>query len=379
MADIPVLTDGVVTLRALRLSDVDEIVTQCVDPDSIRWTTVPTPYDQAMGESFVASAAEGWRTRTDFTFAVEAAHPDGTSRFSGSVSLGSLAQGIAKIAFGLHPAVRGKGVCARAVRLLLDWGFQQPGIDVVAWYAPVGNWRSWRVAWANGFTFHGTIKKLLDQRGERVDCWHGTLRADDTREPKHEWHVPPILASDRLRLRPLREEDAPRYWDMMQDARSRHFAGRSQWLKEVEGPYHLVRRAMEADARGERYDWAITDPATDQFIGHIQIFGLGGFDVTSGEIGYGVHPDWRGRGVLTEALGMVADWSLRHRKEGGLGLRYVALGTAASNAASRHGAEKAGFVHVATHPDSFPTGETGFEDGVIYHRPNPAWDPSWQG
>lgn len=377
VADIPVLSDGVVTLRALRLSDVDDIVTQCVDPDSIRWTTVPTPYDQAMAESFVSTAAEGWRTGTEFTLAIETDHPDGTRRFSGSVSLHPMRKGIAEISFGLHPAVRGKGVSGRAVKLLLDWGFQQPGIDVVAWYAHVGNWASWRVAWANGFTFHGTVRKLFDQRGERMDCWFGTLRAEDTREPKHEWHIPPTLESDRLRLRPLREEDGDRYWEMMRDARSRHFAGRSEWLKQVEGPLHLVRRAMEADARGERYDWAMADPATDQFIGHIQIFGLGGFDVTSGEIGYGVHPDWRGRGVLTTALGMVVEWSFRHPKEGGLGLRHLALGTAASNAASRHGAEKAGFVHVATHPEAFPTGETGFEDSVIYQRVNPAWDSSW--
>lgn len=377
VADIPVLSDGVVTLRALRLSDVDDIVTQCVDPDSIRWTTVPTPYDQAMAESFVSTAAEGWRTGTEFTLAIETDHPDGTRRFSGSVSLHPMRKGIAEISFGLHPAVRGKGVSGRAVKLLLDWGFQQPGIDVVAWYAHVGNWASWRVAWANGFTFHGTVRKLFDQRGERMDCWFGTLRAEDTREPKHEWHIPPTLESDRLRLRPLREEDGDRYWEMMRDARSRHFAGRSEWLKQVEGPLHLVRRAMEADARGERYDWAMADPATDQFIGHIQIFGLGGFDVTSGEIGYGVHPDWRGRGVLTTALGMVVEWSFRHPKEGGLGLRHLALGTAASNAASRHGAERAGFVHVATHPEAFPTGETGFEDSVIYQRVNPAWDSSW--
>ena len=378
MADIPVLTDGVVTLRAHRVSDVDDIVTQCADPDSIRWTTVPTPYTRELAEAYVSTdVPEGWRSGKDLNFAIESTHPDGTRRFSGSISLRPMGEGVAEIAFGLHPAVRGKGVCSRAAKLLLDWGFQHAGIDVVMWYAYVGNWASWRVAWANGFTFHGTIKKFLAQRGTRMDCWYGTLRAEDTREPKHKWHIAPTLESDRLRLRAQREDDAQRYWDLLHDARSRHFGGRGGWLKELDGPAHLVRRAQEADARGERFDWTIADRATDEFVGHIQIFHLGSFDETHGEIGYGVHPDWRGRGVLTEALGMVVEWAFRHKKDGGLGLRRLALDTAASNKASRHGAEMAGFTHVASIPAAFPTGEADYEDAAIYQRLNPAWDPSW--
>jgi RimJ/RimL family protein N-acetyltransferase len=378
VADIPVLTDGVVTLRAHQVSDVDDIVTQCADPDSIEWTTVPTPYDRSMAESYVTTAVpEGWRTRRDLNFAIESTHPDGTRRFSGSISLRPLGEGVAEIAFGLHPAVRGKGVCSRAVELILDWGFQQQEIEVVTWYAYVGNWSSWRVAWANGFTFHGSIKKFLPQRGQRRDCWSGTLRAGDTREPKHKWHVAPTLESDRLRMRPMREDDGQRYWDMMHDSRNLHFAGRNTWLSEVESPAHLVRRAMENNARGDRYDWAIADPATDRFIGHIQIFGLAGLDETEGEIGYAVHPEARGKGVLTEALGMLVEWSFRPKKEGGQGLRRLSLDTAESNKASRYGAEKAGFTHVATLPEAFPTGETTFEGSATYHRLNPAWDFSW--
>ena len=377
MADIPVLTDGVVTLRAHRMSDVDDIVAQCVDPDSVRWTTVPTPYDATMAESYVTTTVpEGWRTNTDLNFAIESVHPDGEKHFSGSISLRPMGEDIAELAFGLHPDARGHGVCSRAVKLLLDWGFQR-GIATVMWFAYVDNWASWRVAWANGFTFHGTIKKFLAQRGERMDCWHGTLRADDTREPKHPWHVAPTLESARLRLRPQREDDAQRYWDLIHDERNRYFGGRNTWVKELEGPAHLVRRALEADARGERFDWTIADRATDVFIGQIQIFHIGGFDESAAEIGYGVHPDWRGKGVLTEALGMLVDWAFRPKKDGGQGLRRLSLKTAGTNKASRYGAEKNGFVHVATEPESFPTGETAFEDGATYHRINPAWDPTW--
>ena len=42
-ATAPTLTDGVVTLRAHRPEDVDEIFVQGSDPVMQQWTTVPVP------------------------------------------------------------------------------------------------------------------------------------------------------------------------------------------------------------------------------------------------------------------------------------------------------------------------------------------------
>jgi [ribosomal protein S5]-alanine N-acetyltransferase len=367
--DVPVLSDGVVTLRAHRLSDVDDVVVQCTDPESIRMTTVPVPYDREQAVEFVTTyAADAWRTHQDLLFAIETEHSDGRRGFSGSISLRPMPNGITEIAYGLHPGVRGRGVCSRAVKLILDWGFQQPDIEFVLWYAFVGNWGSWRVAWANGFSFDGTVEKFLPQRGVRRNAWCGSLRAGDTREPKHPWHVPPVLESDRLRLRPHRDDDAPRYAELLSDERSRYFAGWNNPLLRLRNPEDVVLRAREANAKGQRFDWTIADRDTDVFIGQIQMFNLGGIDDSSAELGYAVHPSWRGRGVLTEALGMVTGWVFND-----LGLRCLTLGTAATNKASRHAAEKAGFVHVASLPEAFRMGEKSFEDEAVYQQLNPSW------
>jgi RimJ/RimL family protein N-acetyltransferase len=82
----------------------------------------------------------------------------------------------AEVGFGLAPWARGKGVMTRALRLVLAWGFGLPGVDMVYWRAQVGNSASRRVARRCGFRMEGTVRGLLEQRGERRDAWIGSLR-----------------------------------------------------------------------------------------------------------------------------------------------------------------------------------------------------------
>jgi len=271
----------------------------------------------------------------------------------------------------LHPDARGRGLCRRAVTLLLDWGFTR--FELVVWLAHVGNWASRRVAWATGFSFDGTIAKFAEQRGERFDAWIGSLRAEDDRTPKHPWHVAPVLDSARLRLREVRESDADRLGESLRDERSKYFAGRLRAVRMIDDGAAMVRRILLAQAAGERYDWAITEPHRDVMIGHIQLFDLDGLDETEAKFGYSVHPDSRGKGVVREALATVTEWAFRSVAEGGLGKRRLTLTTAMSNTASRYAAEQAGFEHVATEPAAFTTGEDGFDDMATYARVNPNW------
>ena len=66
---VPELTDGVVRLRAHRPDDAEAIVEQSIDPESVRWTTVPRPYALEQAREFLAIIESGWtpRQRTTVT------------------------------------------------------------------------------------------------------------------------------------------------------------------------------------------------------------------------------------------------------------------------------------------------------------------------
>jgi RimJ/RimL family protein N-acetyltransferase len=373
--EVPTLSDGVVTLRSFTLDDLDGCVEHCNDPETTAWTTVPTPYTRADGIDWITKfVPQSWMDRSDLTFAIEATHPDGVRRFSGGISIRPREDRIAEIGFAVHRAVRGQGVGRRAVNLIVDWAFSSFGIDVILWQAYVGNWGSRRLIWKCGFTFDGTISQFLMQRGTRRDTWIGTLRSTDTREPKNPWNDPPVLLTDRLRLRPFVDADALRLSEMNSDPRSTHFGGRVKGAHQPDGAAALAR-IREQCANGFSYNWCIADRSTDQLVGLMQLFDLNGLDDTEVKPGYSIHPDSRGRGLLTEALVALVDWVFRPVADGGLGKRRITISTAATNTASRHAAEKAGFTHVSTHPSAFTIGTTGFDDEVLYQLLNPTWHP----
>jgi RimJ/RimL family protein N-acetyltransferase len=372
--DVPTLTDGVVTLRAYTLDDLDGCVEMCTDPESAAWTTIPVPYGREDGITWITKAVPHlWVEGTGLEFAVEAPHADGVRRYSGGFSLRPREDGVAGVGFSVHPGARGRGVARRALTLLVDWAFAERGVELVEWHAYVGNWASRRVMWSCGFSFDGTIASYQVQRGERRDVWIGTLRRTDSREPKNAWFDPPILETPRLRLRPFVEADVDRLDEMAQDERSLHFGGRIRGAR-PDRAAHLLR-IREQCASGRMINWCIADRVTDALLGKIQIFDLEGLDDSEVKPGYLVHPDARGRGILTEALKAVVEWTFRPTPQGGFGKRRITISTAASNTASRHAAEQAGFTLACTNPTAFTLGEKGFDDEVLYHLINPNWQP----
>jgi len=334
MIEVPTLSDGVVTLRAHSADDIDRLVEQCLDAETIRWTTVPLGYTGDDARRFVDEITPGaWEAGTEWSFAVETG-----GRYAGTVVIRPDETGVGEIAFAAHPDARGTGAMRRACLLVIDYAFGR-GLRSLIWWAHVGNWGSRNLVASVGFSFEGTVRQHLGQRGELRDGWVGTLLPDDPREFQVPWLSVPELRGNDLVLRAMSEADVPRIVEACADERTQH------WLGRLPDPYTEASARTYLELQHEKcatdagVSWAVTEPGDsgdDRQLAAISIF-----DHARGleaEIGYWTHPDARGRGVMSRALPLVTAYCFET-----LGVQKVNIGHAVGNEASRHVIESCGF------------------------------------
>ncbi|MBA2558514.1 MAG: GNAT family N-acetyltransferase [Propionibacteriales bacterium] len=365
--DVPRLTDGDITLRAHSLDDAEAVVEQCTDPVSVRWTTVPLGYDAAMALDWLTtSIPDGWESGSERMFAIETTHPDGRRRFSGSLSLRDEGDRRAELAFGAHPAVRGRGVMTKAVTMLLDYGFDTCGLETVLWLANVGNVSSRRVAWKTGFTFGGgVVRRWLPQRGEFHDAWVASLHRCDPREPKSRWLDIPVIEADRFRLRPLDDRDVPRLVEASADERTRHWLSFLPDRYTEQDAHAFILGSSTAAAEGAGLHWAVADSQHDILLGTIGLPRAAG---NGWELGYYMHPDARGRGIMREAVGLATRHVLLDSADGGLGATRAFIKTAAGNAASQYVAVANGYTQYGRETASERLRDGSVTDMVLFER-----------
>jgi ribosomal-protein-alanine N-acetyltransferase len=358
---IPVLTDGVVTLRELRPEDSEAVARYSSDPEIGRWMTVPQPYTWDDAEDRRRLAAAAWAAGERYQFAVETG-----GQLAGGLNLRPSSDGLAEIGYALDATHRGQGVMSRALRLALTWGFEEAGIEVVHWRAQVGNWASRRVAWAVGFrVLEGPIAGLLDYQGGRVDGWLGTLRRGDRLEPAHPWREPERLTGRSVVLRGHREQDVPRMIEACRDPETTH------WLSQIpldygepEARQHL-EQIRARHAAGQAVYWVAADPEDDRLLAEIGLFTLNPRD-PQGEIGYWCHPDARGRGVTTQSVRLAVRHGLLPAEDGGLGLHRMVLRASSENIASQRVAEKAGFTRAGCDRSAYRMRDGSWHDDTRF-------------
>jgi len=327
----PTLTDGVATLRALRRADATAAYEQATDPEMVAWTNVPFPHTEAMAELFCTTRAEQvWADGSEWIFALEVG-----GRYAGNLALRDEGHGVAEVAYGAHPVARGTGAMERGLRLLLDWGFAEQGIQTMVWRANVGNWASRKLAHRVGFRVDGVLRRSHPFRGQLVDAWVGTLAVGEPRTPRHRWLESTPLEGDGVRLRSFRRDDVPRIVEACSDPRTQ------EWLGRLPEPYTTADAHAYLDtitgqqAEGRGSTWAVADPADDRVVGSVNLF-----DLDPGrecEIGWWVHPAERGRGVATAAARRLVTHAFAE-----VDVVRVKAVVATDNAASRHVAEALG-------------------------------------
>jgi RimJ/RimL family protein N-acetyltransferase len=355
MRSQPVLRDATVSLGAFCDGDTAEIVSAARDPETRRWTTLRLDYTTADARQFVAFAAQSWATGAECVWAMRA---PGEARWAGSMALRADHRDpqLADVGFLCAPWARGRGLTTAALRLTCAWGFRELGLARIEWRAHVGNLASRWVAERVGFVFEGTQRQRLVQRGIRRDAWVGGLQPGDLRSVDPPTALAPEVRTEGLLLGPWREQDAPQVLEIAEDPDTRAWSGSMRAMRTLDDAREWMR-ARRAD--DDRVDWAVRDADTELLVGRV---GLGHFDhqARSCEIGYGVHPGHRRRGVALRAVTAATAYGFES-----LGLARIALFHAIGNPASCAVATATGFEFEGIERSSFDHG-----DGVLHdvHR-----------
>jgi RimJ/RimL family protein N-acetyltransferase/nitrite reductase/ring-hydroxylating ferredoxin subunit len=178
----PPLSDGVVTLRPLRADDAAAIASACQDPEIRRWIPIiPVPYAEADARRFILMTLQAWHDGTSYEFAIADATTD---HYVGSIGL-HLGPNARRHAVGylVTPAARGRGVAARALRLITRWGFADLGIERLSLWTLPGNVASQKTAETAGFRFEAVSRNWETDRDDRpIDAVMFAMTPDDLAE-----------------------------------------------------------------------------------------------------------------------------------------------------------------------------------------------------
>jgi RimJ/RimL family protein N-acetyltransferase len=148
-------------------------------------------------------------------------------------------------------------------------------------------------------------------------------------------------------LRGIVEGDVPTIVEACTDERTAY------WLTQVPVPYteqdalDWLEQTREQSATGRGLTWAVADPADDRLLGAVTAFDLDP-DGTA-EVGYWAHPAARGRGLLTEACGLVVRHCFVPAEDGGLGCRRLRAFATDGNTTSIRVLVGNGFVESGRH------------------------------
>lgn len=153
-------------LRPWRATDAAIVVDAYADADIRRWHARSMTPDEA--RRWIETARLQWRAETGASWAVTV--DDGAARVAGRMALRAidLADGLGEIAYWTLPAFRGRGIAARALRVLTEWSFGDLGLHRLEVEHAVANAASCRTAEGAGYPVEG-IKR---SQTRLHDGWH---------------------------------------------------------------------------------------------------------------------------------------------------------------------------------------------------------------
>jgi ribosomal-protein-alanine N-acetyltransferase len=146
----------------------------------------------------------------------------------------------------------------------------------------------------------------------------------------------PELRTERLLFRELEPSDAKSLYAMRSDERVMRHIGRPR-ATSLQDAIDLIERIACDRASNNGMTWGMQLAGSNELIGTIGFYRLKPEHFT-GEVGYLLHPDHWGRGLMSEALDLVTNHGF-----GRIGFHRIEAITAPENQPSRRVLERCGY------------------------------------
>ena len=122
----------------------------------------------------------------------------------------------------------------------------------------------------------------------------------------------PLIATDRLVLRQLTSKHENEIFELRSDERVSKFLNRQKYKKIVEAR-EFIDKINKGIRQNEWIYWAITLKNDKKLIGTICLWHISKENFRA-EVGFELHPDFQGRGIMQEALTKVLDYGFKDMK-----------------------------------------------------------------
>lgn len=176
-------------------------------------------------------------------------------------------------------------------------------------------------------------------------------------------HIPK-LHTPRLYLRELVDADGPALFELRSEPRVMRYIPKPLNTR-TEEAYALIREFHLASRRGESIMWGITVQGAPKVVGYIGFWRFLPVHHRA-ELGYALHPDLWGQGLMSEAVAATL-----HHGFHGLGLHSVEATVSPDNQASIRVLERNGFVLEAHFKENFRH-DGVFLDSLVYSHLAPS-------
>lgn len=170
----------------------------------------------------------------------------------------------------------------------------------------------------------------------------------------------PVITTPRLELRRVEKADAPQLFALRSDVRIMKYLGRPMSVT-IDDALKMIDLYTAAVEKNEGITWAVTLKSDGKMIGTLGFWRMDKPNYRA-EIGYMLHIDHWGKGIMKEAVMAGLDYAFTTLK-----FHSIEAHAHPQNAASLALLEKTGFVREAYFKENFFfDGE--FHDTVIYSR-----------